>query len=152
MTATRSSYDRPEIMATIARRKGSTSRPSRSGRRLSAGWVAVLVAMLVAFSWQSFVAETHNHFARAQISTDAHATGIVAKPASGRNSPFDSPANCPICREIAQSAAYLPPAPIVLPAPQAMLVWLVAGLAFGLILERRSLGWHSRAPPTQLQA
>jgi hypothetical protein len=33
-----------------------------------------------------------------------------------------------------------------------MLVWLVAGLAFGLILERRSLGWRSRAPPTQLQA
>jgi uncharacterized protein (DUF2236 family) len=28
----------------------------------------------------------------------------------------------------------------------------VAGLAFGLILERRSLGWRSRAPPTQLQA
>lgn len=108
--------------------------------------------MLVVFSWQSFVAETHNHFARARISATAGTVGAVAKPTSDRNSPFDSPANCPICREIAQSAAYLPPAPIILPAPQAMLVWLVAGLAFGLILERRSLGWHSRAPPTQLHA
>ena len=119
---------------------------------MGAGWVAVLLAMLVAFSWQSFVAETHNHFVRAQISTTADTPGAVATPSSDENSPFDSPANCPICREIAQSAAYLPPAPIVLPAPQAMLVWLVAGLAFGLILERRSLGWRSRAPPIQLQA
>ena len=139
-------------MATKARRIGSTSRPPRSGRRLGAGWVAVLLAMLLAFSWQSFVAQTHNHFASAPISTAAAGTNVAAASSSDRNSPFDSPANCPICREIAQSAAYLPPAPIVLPAPQPMLVWLVAGLAFGLILERRSLGWHSRAPPTQLQA
>jgi hypothetical protein len=139
-------------MAIIARRIGSTSRPPHPGRRLGAGWVAVLLAMLVVFSWQSFVAETHNHFARASISTAAGGTGAVATPSSGGNSPFDSPANCPICREIAQSAAYLPPVPIVLPAPQAVLVWLVVGLAFGLILQRRSLGWHSRAPPTQLQA
>lgn len=139
-------------MATIARRIGSTSRPLRSERRLGAGWVAVLLAMLVVFSWQSFVAETHNHFARARISTNAGPTGAVAKSSSNQNSPYDSPANCPICREIAQSAAYLPPAPIVLPAPEALLVWLVAGLTFGLILERRSLGWHSRAPPTPLQA
>jgi hypothetical protein len=108
--------------------------------------------MLVVFSWQSFVAETHNHFARASVSTTAGAAGQVTTTPSDQNSPFDSPANCPICREIAQSAAYLPPAPIVLPAPQAVLVWLVVGLAFGLILQRRSLGWHSRAPPTQLQA
>ncbi|WP_066590460.1 DUF2946 family protein [Sphingomonas pruni] len=139
-------------MATIARRIGSTSRPPHSGRRLGAGWVAVLLAMLVVFSWQSFFAETHNHFARAQISTNAGPTGAVAKSSSDQNSPYDSPANCPICREIAQSAAYLPPTPIVLPAPEALLVWLVAGLTFGLILERRSLGWHSRAPPTPLQA
>jgi hypothetical protein len=139
-------------MATIARRIGSNSRPPRPGRRLGAAWVAVLLAMLVVFSWQSFVAETHNHFARASISTAANATAPVTTSSSDQNSPFDSPANCPICREIAQSAAYLPPAPIVLPAPQAMLVWLVVGLAFGLILERRSLGWRSRAPPTQLQA
>jgi hypothetical protein len=112
----------------------------------------VLLAMLVVFSWQSFVAQTHNHFASAPISTAAGQTGAVAATSSDRNSPFDSPANCPICREIAQSAAYLPPAPIVLPAPQAMPVWLITGLAFGLSLERRSLGWHSRAPPTQLHA
>jgi len=130
----------------------STSRPPHSGRRLGAGWVAVLLAMLLVFSWQSFVAQTHNHFASAQISTNASTVGAAEASTSDRNSPFDSPANCPICREIAQSAAYLPPAPIVLPAPQAMLVWLVAGLAFALVLERRSLGWHSRAPPIQLQA
>jgi len=112
----------------------------------------VLLAMLVVFSWQSFVAQTHNHFASAPISTAAGQTGAVAATSSDRNSPFDSPANCPICREIAQSAAYLPPAPIVLPAPQAMPVWLITGLAFGLSLERRLLGWHSRAPPTHLQA
>jgi hypothetical protein len=139
-------------MAITARRIGSNPRPPRSGRRLGAGWVAVLLAMLMAFSWQSFVAQTHNHFAAPPISTPDGTVGVGSASTSDRNSPFDSPANCPICREIAQSAAYLPPAPIMLPAPQAMLVWLVAGLAFGLILERRSLGWRSRAPPTPLQA
>ncbi|HEX7851221.1 MAG TPA: DUF2946 family protein [Sphingomonas sp.] len=139
-------------MAKTARRIGSTSRPPHTGRRLGAGWVAVLLAMLVVFSWQSFVAQTHNHFDRARISAATSTTNAVTASSSDRNSPFDSPANCPICREIAQSGAYLPPAPITLPAPQAMLVWLVAGLAFALILERRSLGWHSRAPPLQLQA
>jgi hypothetical protein len=139
-------------MATTARRIGSTSRPPHPGRRLGAGWIAVLLAMLVVFSWQSLVAQTHNHFDRAPTSTAIGTTGAIAASSSDRNSPFDSPANCPICREIAQSGAYLPPAPIVLPAPQAMLVWLVAGLAFALILERRSLGWHSRAPPLHLQA
>jgi hypothetical protein len=139
-------------MATTARRIGSTSRPPRTGRRLGAGWIAVLLAMLVVFSWQSFVAQTHNHFDRTPIATAAGTTGAVAASSSDRNSPYDSPANCPICREIAQSGAYLPPAPIVLPAPQAMLIWLVAGLSFGLVLERRLLGWRSRAPPVQLQA
>jgi hypothetical protein len=139
-------------MATTARRIGSNSRSPRPGRRLGAGWAAVLLAMLVVFSWQSFVAQIHNHFDRTPISVTAGTASTVTATSSGRNSPFDSPANCPICREIAQSAAYLPPAPIVLAAPLAMLVWLVAGLAFGLILERRLLGWHSRAPPTQLQA
>ena len=139
-------------MATKARRIGSNSRPPLPGRRLGAGWVAVLLAMLVVFSWQSFVAQTHNHFNRAPIYTAAGTTGAVTASSSDRNSPYDSPANCPICHEIAQSGAYLPPAPIVLPAPQAMLVWLVAGLASALCLARRSLGWHSRAPPLQLQA
>ena len=139
-------------MANTARRIGSTSRPPRTGRRLGAGWVAVLLAMLVVFSWQSFVAQTHNHFASAPVFTATGTTGAVSASSSDRKSPFDSPANCPICREIAQSGAYLPPAPIVLPVPQAMLVWLVAGLAFALVLGRRSLGWHSRAPPLQLQA
>jgi len=112
-------------MATIARRIGSTSRPPHSGRRLGAGWVAVLLAMLVVFSWQSFVAQTHNHFASAPISTAAGQTGAVAATSSDRNSPFDSPANCPICREIAQSAAYLPPAAELGPVPA---VYWLSGL------------------------
>lgn len=112
----------------------------------------MLLAVLLAFSWQSVVAQTHNHFDGTPFSAKASLRDTAASPTPGRNSPADSPANCPICREIAQSAAYLSPAPIVLPIPQMALVWLAIGLTFGLILERRLLGWRSRAPPTPLQA
>ncbi len=139
-------------MATITRRTSRTSYAVPSGRRLGAAWAAVLLAVLLAFSWQSVVAQTHNHFDRLSTSALAAPVGVAATASPGRNSPFDSPANCPICREIAHSVAYLPPAPIVLPMAPDMLLWLAIGLATGLILQRRPLGWHSRAPPTQLQA
>lgn len=139
-------------MATTARRIRGTSCTVPSGRRLGAGWAAVLLAVLLAFSWQSVVAQTHNHFDRLSTATPAGPAGITARVSPARNSPFDSPANCPICREIAHSVAYLPPAPIVLPAAPEMLLWLAIGLATGLILQQRPLGWRSRAPPTQLQA
>jgi hypothetical protein len=139
-------------MASTARRPHNASRPPSSGRRLGGAWVALLLATLLAFCWQSFVAETHNHLDRTLGSTTGVAARAVVAPSSGRNTPSDSPANCPICREIAQSAAYLPPAPIIVPAPQPLIVWLVVALSFGLTLVRRPLGWRSRAPPRQLHA
>lgn len=139
-------------MANKARRPKHTSRLPSSGRGLGGAWVALLLATLLAFCWQSFVVETHNHFNRTPLSTTSVAARTVAASSSGRNMPSDSPANCPICRAIAQSAAYLPPAPIIVPEPQAQLVWLVVALSFGLTIVRRPLGWRSRAPPRQLQA
>jgi hypothetical protein len=144
--------DRPEDMANTARRPKHASRPPSSGRRLGGAWVAFLLATLLAFCWQSFVAETHNHFDRTPISTAGVSARTVTAASSGGNAPLNSPANCPICREIAQSAAYLPPAPIIVPAPQPLLVWLAVTLSIGLTVERRPLGWRSRAPPRQLQA
>jgi hypothetical protein len=119
----------------------------RSGRfRL-----VLFLAMLLVFSWQSVVAETHNHFTADSVQSAAANHASAVNP-DGSNKPSKSPANCPICRELANTASYLPP-----PAPA---VFFTAALRIAppdgaprpsFATSPRSHGWQSRAPPPQLQ-
>lgn len=108
----------------------------------------VLFAALFAFSWQSVVTATHHHPGAGFASrVDAGKPGPVAQ--SGKSgAPEDSPANCPICRELAHTAHYLPPAPIVFTAPLSATTQRVAVAALSLAPGQRWHGWRSRAPPT----
>ncbi|MEI9851197.1 MAG: DUF2946 family protein [Sphingomonas sp.] len=149
----------------IARRKrdGTRQLRGRSGGasahrpwlspRLRGGWLATLVAVLVAFSWQSFVTQTHRHFDPGAISGVAAAKADVANPqAPGRQAPPDLPANCPICRELAHAGPFVLPAPITFDAPAPAIFWLALATLPGLTLTQRSHAWQSRAPPQPLQA
>ena len=136
-----------------SKRIHTTSRASNPAKRLGAGWLAVLFATLFAFTSQSIVAGTHQHLERDSVSTTvAVASDTVAKSAPGAGDPVDSPANCPICRELAHSGSYLLPASFVFAAPLPFDGWRDVATPVGLALVQPSLGWRSRAPPLQLQA
>lgn len=114
--------------------------------------MAVLVTLLFAFSWQSFVAETHQH-----LLSDTGTTITLGKSAGGEQqkpakpSPLD-PANCPVCREIAHAGSYLLPTPVSIDAPAPLFFWFATATLLGLALASRSHRWQSRAPPLRLQA
>jgi hypothetical protein len=121
------------------------------GMRTRSRWF-VLLAALLAFSWQSIVVETHFH----SPSESASAGVIVKQGAHGqpaqRRAPSDSPAGCPICRELAHAHNYLPPAPTVFEAPRPGVSPVLSASSNELALPQRWHGWRSRAPPFILQA
>ena len=142
----------PGGSAAAARRRVPAGRQHRRAQadflslKARSRWL-VLLAALFAFSWQSVVAATHHHPRSEAVSrVDTGKSGPVAQPGTPVW-PDDSPANCPICRELAHTAYYLPPAPIVFTAPQAATPQRVALAALSLAPGQRWHGWRSRAPP-----
>lgn len=122
------------------------------GPRLALAWRAMLLAMMLAVSWQGFVAQTHRH--PEDRSQSAGATVIVDIAASAdRKTPLKLPDSCAICRELAHAgsallptpAEFVPPAPITAPVAE-------APRALPAHVQPPSHGWQSRAPPQLLQA
>ncbi len=103
--------------------------------------------MLVAFALQSYVFQTHIHFAAGDL---AHLTIGANTAPSGHHDNFpanDDPANCPICQEILHSGHF------VTPSAAALLLPMLA-VSTILLVERPlphilapSHGWRGRAPP-----
>ena len=117
-------------------------------RRVAGARWFVLLAALFAFSWQNVVAATHHHSRTETVSrVDSGKPGSAAQPAT-QGDPQDSPANCPICRELAHTAYYLPPAPVALTAPLSTVAPRAVVAALALAPGQRWHGWRSRAPPT----
>ena len=123
---------------------------ARRATRLDARSLAILFAALIAFTWQSFLTQTHVHDP-VPISSGTTIAGAEAR-VSATQAPSDLPANCPICREIAHAGLYVTPAPVVLSQPAMPAFWLAATEPRRLTLRHRSPDWRSRAPPAQLQA
>jgi hypothetical protein len=133
-------------------------RPTRASaafanRRPSARWLAIVVAAMLSFVWQSFVTQTHIHFDTPEAAARAQPLGHVGllPHVAHRPAPV-APASCPICQDAAHAAFYLSPDPILLAAPAAFLLWLAVAVATPWIGRRRSHAWHSRGPPTPLHA
>ena len=142
--------------------RSDSQRPSgrpQVGRRqvalpgiLRARWTAILLAALLAFSWQSFVTQTHVHFgADAHMAAVSGETSSAARHDTGKGSP-DTPANCPICEEIAHNGLYLLPILAVLEAPEPAPVWQAVTALRARAVRKPSHVWRSRAPPISLQA
>jgi len=130
----------------IDRSPGAALRGAGSLRR--ATWFATMVAILLAFSWQSFVAQTHRHYESLSATTAAK----VSVQSPGKSSPADLPASCPICSELAHAGQIILPAPVTIAAPAQSPVWLATTAPLALSRSERSHAWQSRAPPVQLQA
>ncbi len=131
------------------------SRVSASAR--PTGWrLAVASVVFVAFAFQSFVAQTHIHFApdalaRLAAYSASHAPKI-AQGGAGQdrhdNHPDnDDPANCPICQEILHCGQFVAPAAqFILPPAMAVSTIAVVDKALPFVLAL-SHDWRGRAPP-----
>ncbi len=121
-----------------SRRTGSAAAPAK-GWRLA----AVLFALLT-FAVQSYVTQTHIHFDMTPASGAA-----IAKPVAppGKQPFHETPANCPICQEIAMAGHYVTPAAAVLALPSQSISIVPVVIAIRFIVEAVSHDWHGRAPP-----
>jgi len=121
-----------------------TARIRHAGRRMSAGFLAVLVAAMVAFTWQSFVTQTHIDFAPAPVAAAQSAGTHVSRTPAAPDRPID----CPICHDAALAGHYLTPGPAWVLAPLATSVWRFTADATVRSRRARSHDWRSRAPPS----
>lgn len=129
---------------------GAPGLPLRSLRH--AAWLATLALLLFAFSWQSFVAQTHRHWEPSAAAAGISADSGAAWAKAGRQPPSDQPSDCPICREVAHAGAYLLPPPVALDIPMPAASWRAVAALLSPALVRRTHGWRSRAPPRPIQA
>lgn len=111
--------------------------------RGSAGWRAVTVVVLLAFTLQSFITQTHLHAPSASRSTQV----ALQAPHPG-NAPVDEgTANCPFCQATIHAGAFFAPATPVLVLPAS---WIGIAL-FSPVLAVRARAsahaWYSRGPP-----
>ena len=130
---------RCENTLSMAKAKATRSRATTlSGWRLGLVYVAML-----AFAFQSYVVQTHIHFAPATAIADTQG-------ASGHHDKYpanDDPANCPICQEILHSGQFITPAAqFLVPPSLAVSTIAVVDQALPHILAP-SHGWRGRAPP-----
>ena len=116
----------------------------RSRATALSGWrLVVIYAAMLAFALQSYVLQTHIHFAPATAIADTHG-------ANGHHDKYpanDDPANCPICQEILHTGQFITPAAqFLLPPSLAVSTIAVVDQALPHILAP-SHSWRGRAPP-----
>jgi len=125
----------------MARAKASIRRSSTA----LTGWRRALVyAFLAAFTLQSFVVQTHIHFAPDALE---HAAAGTTHDGHDRYPPGDDPANCPICQEMLHTGQFITPfAQSLLPPTFAVSTIAIVDSAFHFI-SAPSHSWRGRAPP-----
>ena len=136
-------YDQPSAEGAGAQAPNAPARMRR---------FAMVLAMLLAIIWQSFVTQTHIH---ADPGTYAIAiAGNANTPAQLKTgqAPSDLPATCPICQEIAHAGSYLSSTAFAFQPPVPIFVWRTVAPSGARALQQRSHAWRSRAPPLHLQA
>ena len=107
--------------------------------------------MLLAFAWQSFLTQTHVHPAASAPWESSAAHDARSAGASRHERPAGSPADCPICHDLAQAGHYISPAPIALDPFVEVVVGVVATVLIQGISRARPQQRRSRDPPEPLQ-
>lgn len=110
-------------------------------RERSSGWRFVVGLLLIAFTLQSYITQTHIHNA-----APASITQTISH-SHGKAPGDDNPMDCPFCQAVAHDGPFFLPA-----APLLILSFSIAELAaptFRIHLFRDAPAhvWQSRAPP-----
>lgn len=93
--------------------------------------------LLMTFSLQSYLTQTHIHFA----------PSLTQKGAPGKLPGKDDPANCPVCQEMVQAGHFVTPAAAALLLPSAQVSIVEIATPVAVIAQAASHTWRSRAPP-----
>jgi hypothetical protein len=110
-------------------------------KRGVSGWRLVAALVLLAFTVQSYVAQTHFH--------DAGLAGTaIAKNLGQKKSPVDdNPLNCPFCQAVAHAGAiFLPGTPLLFLSAQ----WIETAAPHFILRDNEAApthSWQSRGPP-----
>jgi hypothetical protein len=124
--------------------------------RQNSGWRRVVLAVaLLAFALQSYITQTHIHFATSQVFglSSADTFTPTAKIAHGKFAPAkntpsnDDPANCPICQAAMHSGQFITPVATAFVLPSETVSIVPLAVAVLTASETLSHGWQSRAPP-----
>ena len=112
-----------------------------AAKRTSSGWRFVVCLLLVAFTLQSYITQTHIH------NTTPAAITKVSTHSNGKTPLNDNPVDCPFCQAVAHDGPFhLPPAPLLI-----LSIAFVELAPLALRLDRPSKAgahiWRSRAPP-----
>jgi len=105
------------------------------------GWRLIAALVALAFTFQSYVAQTHIHDSAAASST-------IAKVPHHNKSPLgNTPVECPFCQAVAHAGTFfMPVAPLLFLSEQ----WIEMSaphLAVGASANAATHNWQSRAPP-----
>lgn len=117
----------------------------KKARDRGAGFRAIAWILLVAFTLQSFVTQTHIH---GVFDTGAARASAVTNAPPHRNAPADNgKAECPFCQAIVHAGAFSAPPGQTLVLP---LSWAKIAVSFFVVesfVSASSHLWRSRAPP-----
>ena len=127
-------------------------RPANAG-----GWRLLVASFaLIAFAFQSYITQTHIHFAQplsaaAKLLNPADSKS-VGKSAAQRSAPQNAPANdepvkCPLCQAVGYAGHFVTPAQAVLLLPSAAVSFLPLTIAILSSRESPSHIWQGRGPP-----
>jgi hypothetical protein len=105
-------------------------------------WLASLV--LIAFSFQSYVTQTHIHLV-AQASNGMKAD--ARKAPRDRYPASQDPANCPICQEVLHSGSFITPSAVAVLLPSLAVSVLAIVIDTAIASSPVSHSWRGRAPP-----
>ena len=115
---------------------------AKAARIRGSGFRAIAWLLLLAFTLQSFVTQTHIHGAFTAAATHAASTaGQTKAPAD------DGKAECPFCQAIMHAGAFYAPPSQILALP---LSWAGIAVSFFAVETFASVSshlWRSRAPP-----
>ena len=124
-----------------------------------AGWRVVIATLaLIAFAFQSYIAQTHIHLPSLSAASSKMAAadrnsakGNVSaqKPAPNNNGPAnDEPVKCPLCQAVGYAGHFVTPSAastLLLPASAISILPLL--LALIPLRETPSHSWRGRGPP-----
>src|SRR6476660_3498187 len=127
----------------------------RKRRRVAAARLVVLVTLL-AFGFQTYLTQTHVHFASEGQPSRVHTQLVLGGGKVSTGAPVDrkdrypaneDPANCPLCQELIHAGQFVTPAASALLVPSLSLSVIELTVQYAPLLHTVTHIWRGRAPP-----